>query len=90
MKALATEAVGVLGSLCRRNEPTRNLGMRFVNNLPHDHILLELADECFNAMTKEQRRQFPCWVCLQTSGPRRCNCDSGNLPQIRLEETLYL
>ena len=29
----------------------------FVKNLPHDYTLLELVDECFDAMTEEQKRQ---------------------------------
>ena len=30
----------------------------FIKNLPHDYTLLELADECFDALDKEQKRQF--------------------------------
>ena len=58
MKALATEAVGVVWAASAGEMGRRDTWGRFVKNLPHDHILLELADECFNAMTKEQRRQF--------------------------------
>lgn len=58
MKALATEAVGVVWAASAGEMSRRVTWGRFVKNLPHDHILLELADECFKAMTKEQRRQF--------------------------------
>ena len=30
----------------------------FIKNLPHDYTLLELADECFDALNKDQKRQF--------------------------------
>lgn len=58
LKALAGKVLDVVwsnsaGEMTRR----RNWGF-FVKHLPHNHTLLELADECFDAMSKEQRRQF--------------------------------
>ena len=58
MKALSRQVLDVVwrnsaGEMSRR----RNWSF-FVKNVPHDHTLLELAYECFDAMSKDQQRQF--------------------------------
>ena len=58
MKALAGEVLDVVWCNSAGEGSQRQIWGYFVKNVPHDHTLLELADECFDAMTKEQRRQF--------------------------------
>lgn len=41
------------GEMSRRS----NWGF-FVKAIPHDYTLKELADECFDALSEEQKRQF--------------------------------
>ena len=57
MKVLTGEVLSIIwdsaGEMSRRQR-----WCSFVKNVPHDHTLMELTDECFDAMTKEQRRQF--------------------------------
>ena len=58
MKALATEVLSVVSASSAGEMSRRATWGRFVKNLPHDHTLIELTTECFDAMTEEQRRQF--------------------------------
>ena len=56
MKALAGEVLNVVWNSAGEMGRRQRWGF-FVKNLPHDYTPMELADECFDAMTKEQRRQ---------------------------------
>ena len=58
MKALAGEVLDVISRNTAGEMGRRECWGLFVKNLPNDHTLIEIADECFDAMTKEQKRQF--------------------------------
>ena len=58
MKALAGEVLDVVLSNSAGEMSRRQNWSFFVKNLPHDHNLMELCAECFDSMSKEQRRQF--------------------------------
>lgn len=58
MKRLAEEVLDVVHRNAAGEESRRENWGFFVKNLSHDHTLLELADECFDAMTQDQQRQF--------------------------------
>ena len=57
MKALAHEVMGEVFNSAGEMGRRRNWRF-FIKNLPHDHNLMELADECLYAMSKEQQCQF--------------------------------
>ena len=58
MKALAGEVLDVVSTNSAGEMGRRQVWSFFVKNLPRDYTLMELSDECFDAMTKEQKRQF--------------------------------
>ena len=58
MKALAVESTDVVSKSSAGEYGRRKAWGYFIKNVPHDYTLLELADECFAAMTEEQRKQF--------------------------------
>ena len=58
MKTLAGEVLDVVSSNAAGEMSRRQNWSFFVKNLPHDHTLMELSAECFEAMSKEQRQQF--------------------------------
>ena len=57
MKALSLEALDAVGRHSAGEMGRRQNWSFFVKHL-YDHNLLELADECVGAMSKDQRRQF--------------------------------
>ena len=58
MKVLAGEVLDLVLSNSAGEMSRRQNWSFFVKNLAHHHTLLELSDECFDAMSKEQKRQF--------------------------------
>ena len=58
IKRLANEVLKVVHLHSAGEMGRRRNWSYFVKNLPHDHTLLELANECFDALKEEQRRQF--------------------------------
>ena len=58
LKRLARETHNaVIGYSAGEMSRGRNWGF-FVKNLPHDHTLIELGREVFDAMSDDQKRQF--------------------------------
>ena len=57
MKALALEALDAVARHSAGEMGRRQNWSLFVKHL-HDYNLLELADECVDAMSQDQRRQF--------------------------------
>lgn len=57
MKALAAEVLDVVVANSAGSGGRGRIWSFFVKHL-HGHNLLELANECFDAMTEDQRRQF--------------------------------
>ena len=58
MKAFAGEVMDFMWRTTAGEMGRRVSWELFVKHLPHDHNLMELSDECFNAMSDEQKRRF--------------------------------
>ena len=54
MKRLAGEVMDVIYENSAGEESRRQVWSFFVKNLPHDHTLVELAQECIDAMDDGQ------------------------------------